>query len=170
MKQFSHEFLDTFQTLPNSCVFAIISDSKRTCSVMHSNALQSRLGAILEAHEVGCRLVVLDVLDDLEHKLLLCEKYKLKYVELGYDILNKRSYINYYTRIQYDRSFHTVNVVLYNKRRDKKIVGVFKNINEAREFVSQYYKQEVLFPVYSTNKCTREMREKERRGNKNPRI
>lgn len=167
---FPPDFLSTVYSIPNSCVYALINDLNMTCSVMHSNNLQSRLGAIIEANGIGCRLVVLDVLEDLEHKLLLCERYKLQYMELGYSIIVKRKYINYKVSIQYNKRFHKVNVVLYNSRRDKKIVGVFDNINEAKEFVDQYYKQDVLFPVYSTNKGTKEMVEREKRGNKNTRI
>lgn len=154
MKQFSPDFLDTFKTLPNSCVYAIINDLNKTCSVLHSNNLQSRLGVILEANEIGSRLVILDVLDDLEHKLLLCEKYKIALSQQGYSILNKRSYINYKVSIQYSKRFHSVLVVLYNKRRDKKIVGEFKNINDAKEFVKQYYSDEgVIVPIFGIGEC-----------------
>lgn len=174
MKQFSPDFISTLQTIPNSCVYAIISDSNKTCLVSHSNNLQSSLGSILASNKVignDVRLVVLDVLDDVEYKLLLCEKYKLQYIGSGYEIKNKRSYINYYVRIQYSVKLDCAMVVLYNRRRDKKIVGIFDNINEANSFVEEYYKQgDCTFPVYSTNKGTKEYVEREKNGNKNTRI
>lgn len=163
MKQFSPDFLSTFQTLPNSCVYALISDSTMTCLVSHSNNLQSSIGSLLTSNKVqgnDVRLVILDVLDDKEYKLLLCEKYKTQYCKFGYEVINKRNYIKYSVSIQYSKKLDAAIVVLYNKRRDKKIVGVFKNINAAREFVDQYYKQDVILPVYATNKATKEMEER----------
>lgn len=174
MKHFSTDFLTTFQTLPNSCVYALISDSTKECLVCHSNNLQSSLGRLLCSNKIkekDVRLVILDILDDLEYKLLLAEKRKLEYISLGYKIINSRNYINYKVSIQYSKMFDSIFVVLYNKRRDKKIVGIFERMNEAKEFVSTYYKQqEFIFPVYSTNKCTREYMEKEKRVSKNSRI
>ena len=152
MKQISRDFLDTFKTLPNSCVYAVISDSNMTCLVSHSNSFQARLGVILEASKVqgnDARVVILDVLDDLEYKLLLCERHKLELEVAGYKILNPKQYINYKVSVQYSRLFDKVLVVLYNRRRDKKIVGMFDNINDAKEFVKQYYSSGVIMPVYA---------------------
>lgn len=173
MKQFSPDFISTLQTLPNSCVYAIMSDSTKQCLVSHSNNLQSSIGAILASNRVqgnDVRLVVLDVLEDKEYKLLLCEKYKIQYLKDGFFVVNKRSYINYSVSIQYSRDLHSTLVVLYNSRRDKKIVGIFDNINEAKSFVEEYYRQgNCTFPVYSTNKGTKEYMER-KKVDKNTRI
>lgn len=171
MKQFSIDFLSTLQTVPNSCVYAIISDSSMKCFISHSNNLQTSLASVLASNKVignDVRLVVLDILEDKEYKLLLAEKWKSQYRLNGYDVVNKRSYINYYVRIQYSRSLHSAMVVLYNKRRDKKIVGVFDNINEARSFVAEYYSEQgdCTFPVYSTNEGTKEYMERKIRDDK----
>ena len=158
MKQFSPDFISTLQTLPNSCVYAIISYSTKQCLVSHSNNLQSSIGAILASNKVqgnDVRLVVLDVLEDKEYKLLLCERYKIQYMLDGFFIVNERSYINYSVSIQYSRDLHNTLVVLYNRRRDKKVVGVFDNINEAKSFVEEYYKQgSCTFPVIANNTLT----------------
>lgn len=174
MKQFSPDFISTLQTLPNSCVYAIISDSTKQCLVSHSNNLQSSIGALLVSNRVqgnDVRLVILDVLEDKEYKLLLCEKYKIQYMKDGYFVVNKRSYINYSVSIQYSVKLDCVMVVLYNRRRDKKIVGVFDNINEAKSFVEEYYKQgDCTFPVLANNKTTKEYVEREKKGDKKTRI
>lgn len=152
MKQFSWDFLDTFKTIPNSCVYAIISDSNMTCIVSHSNNLQSSIGAILDANKVqgnDARLLILDVLDDLEYKLLLCERHKLELEVAGYKIVNTRQYINYKVSVQYSKKGQNILVVLYNKRRDRKIVGKFNNINDANSFVTQYYSGSIVMPVYA---------------------
>jgi hypothetical protein len=172
MKQYSSDFLATFQTLPNSCVYAIINDSSKTCLIGHANDLQARIGVILASNRIGenVRLEILEVLDDLEYKLLFCQQYINKYRADGFEVLNKKDYINYYVRLQYSKDFHKVNVVLYNKRRDKKIVGIFSNMNDARSFVDEFYKQPGGFPVVSTNKATKEYMEKERKVKKSGRV
>ena len=153
MLQFSSSFLSILKTLPNSCVYALISDSNMSCIVSHSNALKSRIGALIEYfNKDDCRLVILQNTDDLESKLLLCEKYKQIYNAAGYEICNTRQYINYKVSIQYSYEIKEVHVVLYNARRYKNIVARFDNINEAKEFVDKYYSDKFIMPVYGIGK------------------
>lgn len=164
MIEFSSTFLSTFKTIPNSCVFAIISDSSMKCFISHSSNLKARIGGLIDSFGDDYRLVVLEEIEDLEYKLLLCEKYKQKYMNDGYEVISSKQYINYRVGIRYGKRFHEALVVLYNKRGDKKVVGVFSSITDAKEFVDRYYKgQELVVPVYSTNKETREYVEKERK-------
>ena len=155
MKQYSATFLSTLKTLPESCVFAIISDSSKEVIVAHSNDLKSRIGALIDNFgKEDTRLIIIQNIDDLEYKLLLCEVYKKKYSVAGYKIVNARKYINYKVSIQYSSNLQKVLVVLYNSRRDKTIVGQFKSIDEAKSFVEQYYvNKEVVVPVYGIGDC-----------------
>lgn len=161
MVEFSTDFLGALKSLPNSCVFGLISDSKMKCFISHSNNLQSRIGAIIESFPKDGRLVIFDTLDSLEYKLLFCERYKLKMLGDGYSIINSRQYINYRIRLQYNKMNTRVMAVLYNARYDKKIVGVFKTMVEAQEFIALYYKEKILVPVYAINSLTREYINKE---------
>lgn len=171
MTQFNSHFLSILKSVPESCVFALISDSTLTCLVSHSSSLQSRIGALIESFPSDVRLVVFDVLDNLEYKLLLAEKHKNELIVAGYTIINPKQYINYRVGIRYSRNLKQSLVVLYNKRKDIKVVGIFDSIEGAQEFVDLYYKeQELIVPVYSTNEDTREMVMRERKGNKNGRI
>jgi len=151
MKQYSADFLSTLQTLPKSCVYAVISDPDMKVIVSHSNDLKGRIGAILEVFKYSePRLLILQNMDDLEGKLLLCEMYKHELAVAGYSIVNVRPYINYKVSIQYDRHMQRVLVVLYNIRRDKTIVGQFKTMDDAKSFVSTYYiNKDVVVPVYA---------------------
>ena len=151
MKQFSNDFLATIKTLPNSCVYALISDSNMKAIVSHSNALKTRIGALIEYFDYeDTRLLILQNMDDLEGKLLLCEMYKHELSVAGYNIVNVRPYINYKVSIRYSSNLQLVYVVLYNSRRDKTIVGQFKSMDDARSFVSVYYiNKDVVCPVYA---------------------
>lgn len=154
MKQINTDLLNTLKTLPNSCVYAVISDSSMCCFVSHSNNFKARIGDILEYSKMDkyddSRVVIFQQAQDLEMKLLLCERYKHELSICGYNIINPRQYINYNVSIQYSVTLQMVLVVIYNKRRDKKIVGKFKNINDAKCFVNQYYSsKELVSPVYA---------------------
>jgi hypothetical protein len=151
MKQISNEFIATLKTLPNSCVYVLISDSTGKVIVSHSNAFSARLSDLIDYFgEEDTRGEILQELDDSEGKLILCEIYKRKYSAAGYKIVNVRPYINYKVSIQYSYNLQRAHVVLYNARRDKTVVGQFKSMEDARSFVEQYYKgREVISVVYA---------------------
>lgn len=152
--------LQDIQTLPNSCVYGFINDSTKEYYISYSQNLKSRIGAIIDSVDVvkdGVRLEVFCLLDNKEYKMLIAEVYKCKYVSLGYRNLGAAEYINYNAKVQYSWDLKLVYVVISNKRKDKKIVGVFKTIQEADEFYLQYYVgKEVVLPVYAVNELTRE--------------
>ena len=169
MRQFSSQFLSILKTVPESCVFGVISHSSKQCLISHSNNLSARIGSLIASfpdrgstEPTDVEVVVFDELDDLEYKLLLCEKYKHQYRLNGYEVLNPRPYINYRVGIRLSKQFKKCLVVLYNKRKQMKVVGAFDKIVEASEFIDQYYaNQDVIFPIYSTNEATKEYMKKE---------
>lgn len=155
------ETLQDIQNLPNSCVYGFINDSTKEYYISYSQNLKSRIGAIIDSVDVvknGVRLDVFCLVDSKEYKMLLAEVYKRKYEALGYRNLGGAAeYINYKAKVQYSWDLKLVYVVLSNKRKDKKIVGVFKTIQEADEFYLQYYVgKEVVLPIYAVNALTRE--------------
>lgn len=155
------ESLQDIQNLPNSCVYGFINDSTKEYYISYSQNLKSRIGAVIDSYDVikeGVRLDIICLLDNKEYKMLLAEVYKRKYAYLGYRNLGGAAeYINYKAKVQYSWDLKLVYVVLSNKRKDKKIVGVFKTIQEANEFYLQYYVgKEVVVPVYAVNELTRE--------------
>jgi hypothetical protein len=152
MKQIDTKLLTILKTLPNSCVYAVISDSNMCCFISHSNNFKARIGDILQYSNMeylDSRVVVFQKAQDLEMKLLLCERYKHELEVAGYRVINPRSYITYKVTIQYSKDRLNVFVVVYNRRRDKRIVGKFKNINDAKSFVDQYYSSGLISPVYA---------------------
>jgi hypothetical protein len=152
MKHFSSEFLRDITEVPLSCVYAVISDVTKQCMILHSNNLPSRIRTVIDSSEVegnDVRIEILEVLDDTEYKLLFCQEYKEKYIAAGYTIVSGRNYINYKVSVTYSRNAQKALVILYNRRRDRKIVGEFNSIVEAREFAKQYYGSGRVWPIYA---------------------
>lgn len=151
-------FLVDIKRLPQDAVFGVISDSRREFYISHTSNLRTRIGLIIDDIEMyeDSRLVVfVDGIEDKKYKQMFAQYYVDKYVADGYKNVsrNKCSYINYKVRVQYAELFNEVWVVLVNKRNDKLVVGRFKTVDEANEYVRVYYPVgELVQPIYSTNK------------------
>jgi len=154
------ESLLEIQNLPNSCVYGFINDSTKEYYISHTQNLRSRIGAIIDSYPVltsESRLDIICELGDKEYKMVLAEVYKRKYKDLGYkDLGGGGEYINYKAKVQYSYDLNYVYVVVSNKRGLKRVVGVFKSMEEANMFYDQYYAaQKVIVPVYAINGLTR---------------
>lgn len=152
------EFLRQVQNLPSDAVFGVISDLYKECYISHTTNLKTRIGAIIENIELreDSRLVVFyDTIQDDKYKRIFSQYCVDMYSKLGYKILGSgREYINYKVKVWYSGSLQEVYVMLVNKRKDKEIVGVFKSVDEANSFVEQYYRGELVQPVYAVNRET----------------
>ncbi len=153
--------LRAIQDLPEDAVFALISDSSKECYISHTTNLKSRIGLILTDSDIlrdDTKLIILKTgLNDNKYKRIYCQYYLDKHLALGYkNIGESHSYINYKVKVQFSDLLSEALVVLINKRKDKEVVGVFKTIIEAEEFVSMYYSGDMILPVYANNRRTRE--------------
>jgi hypothetical protein len=156
------EFLRQVNKLPLDAVFGLISISSKECYISHTVNLKTRIGQILTDNEdilkddteliVFCTGIV-----DNEYKRIYAQYYLDMYVEAGFkNISPTDNYINYKIRVQYSDVLQEVFVLLVNTRKDKKIVGVFKQIEEAEQFVAQYYPDGSLVqPIYALNEDTK---------------
>lgn len=158
----NNEFLRQVNSLPLDAVFGLISESSKECYISHTVNLKARIGQILADNEDilkdDTKLVVFCTgFSDSEYKRIYCQYYLDKYIANGYTSISPTdNYINYKVRIQYSEALKEVFVLLVNKRKDKKIVGVFKQMDEAQEFVSRYYADgSVIQPIYAVNDETR---------------
>jgi hypothetical protein len=99
------------------------------------------------------RLVVfVDGIEDRRYKQMFAQYYVDKFVADGYRNVssNRCSYINYKVKVQYSELLNEVFVMLVNKRNDKLVVGRFKTVDEADEYVRVYYPVGTLVqPIYS---------------------
>lgn len=151
-------FLGDIKRLPQNAVFGVISDSRREFYISHTSNLRTRIGLIIddiEIHEDSRLVVFADGIEDKKYKQMFAQYYVDKFILDGYKNVsrNKCSYINYKVRVQYSDLFNEAWVVLVNKRNDKLVVGRFKTVDEANEYVELYYPVGTLVqPIYSTNK------------------
>lgn len=152
--------LRSIKALPENAVFGLISDSSKECYVSHTTNLRSRIGLILTDNDnilkEDTRLVVFGEISNYKYKLLYSQYYLEKMVNAGYkNIGTAHSYINYKVKIEFSVLLNEVFVVLVNKRKDKLIVGVFKQIDDAQGFINDCYKEgELVQPIYAINRDT----------------
>ena len=104
-------------------------------------------------------LIVLEELSDYD-TLRLHMNYWYDYIKtIGLELYTKKhNYLQYKARINVSLDFEGDNVVfveLVNRRNEAYIVGVFRNMNEAKEFKSEYFdNQKYVYPVYAINEDT----------------
>jgi hypothetical protein len=146
------ESLQELQNLPLDCVFGIISDSTKECYISHTKNLKTRIGAVLDSVYLqrDSRLIIFCTMQDDKYKRIYAQYYLDKYINDGYKNIGcGRKYINYKVRVQYSADLKYVQVVLINERKDKEIVGQFRSIEAANNFVDMYYRGDLVLPVYS---------------------
>jgi hypothetical protein len=154
----NNRLLIDIKNLPQNAVFGVISDFRREFYISHTSNLRTRIGLIIDDIELyeDSRLVVfLDGVEDRKYKQMFAQYYVDKFISDGYKNVsrNRCSYINYRVKVQYSSLFNSALVLLVNKRNDKIIVGSFKTVEEANEYVTEYYKEGTLVqPIYATNK------------------
>lgn len=101
-------------------------------------------------------LIVLEELNDYS-TLRLHMNYWFQYIKkLGLNLYTKKhNYLQYKARINVSLDLEGDNVVfveLVNRRNEAYVVGVFKNMADAKAFKSFYFdNQRYVYPVYSTN-------------------
>lgn len=101
------------------------------------------------------KLIILDTAKLDEHTAKLHLNYWIdKYKKMGY-----KSYRNPLLtyKVTYDVMGDKLVVQLVTSRSRKIVVGVFRDLFKAYEFIETYYEgKDVIFPVYANNKLTRE--------------
>lgn len=154
--------LRQIERLPQDAVFGLISDSSKECYVSYTSNLKARIGLILTDNENilkdDTRLVVfVDGIQDLKYKLMYAQYFRDRLVDDGYKIVGGPvKYINYRVVVQYSSLFNEALVLLINNRKDKLVVGVFKNVDEANSFVDEFYRTgNMIQPIYALNALTR---------------
>lgn len=105
-------------------------------------------------------LEILSVTTDIETLKLHAEYWRDKYRNIGYDELAdvSRKTLQYKVRTLVTPDLSGVNVELVTARGDSKVVGKFKTLAEAKEFIMLYYGKDNKYrlPVYAVNSLTKE--------------
>lgn len=149
-----------FKTLPNSCVFVILSDLNKVCYIGHSGQLKARIGQIMDEYDLNkytdVRLEVLGSFEDKEYKQIFAEHYKQKYRDLGFNVVNGDvQYMSYKYKLVPNYFHKKINVVVENKRKEKKLIAVFNNYVQAEEYCDWLNDtMGIVQPVCAINKDT----------------
>jgi hypothetical protein len=102
----------------------------------------------------------LSVTTDIETLKLHTEYWRDEFQKRGVaELLPRgRKTLQYEVRCVVDEDYDWVDIVLVSARGDKKIVGKFRTMVEATEFVEAYYGSDnpYLLPVYAVNSRTSE--------------
>lgn len=116
--------------------------------------------------QTGISMFVLSAGADLETLKLHTEYYR-KFYHSNYKPIQEynRKVIEYKIRLVPIKDFRGVDVELVTARGDSKVVGRFKNIVEAKDFIETYYGTDnpFRFPVYAANSDTKEFLQKEQK-------
>lgn len=149
--------------LPTSAVFWIEEDGEPFVYINHTGNLKHSLGKIAEVSSQfkSPRFGYISCAPDQVYKLTAAELERSRFVERGYTILNQEvPFIQFKAVTRIDADKDKVLVYLVTSRRRTEVVGVFRSVRDAEEFVGQFYgcinnKNGVTPIVYANNEHTR---------------
>ena len=161
------KLLDILSNLPKTAVYGLINEKDKAIYLTHCRDVIVSLNRIMEglrngSNETGLLedyrnnkldIVILNTESDKLRQLQLIEWYKDEYRNKGYKLYNNHVYIRYTVTTEINGKF--VYVVLKNGAKSKTIVGVFKSIWEAKEFINGSYPSKIYFPIYASNDLTK---------------
>lgn len=149
--------------LPRACVYSVVDIETNRFYVNYSANMAGALSRLWE--EVGNRggtleFTVLTASTDIETLKLHTEYWRDVMVGRGMTELlpRGRKTLQYEVRCVVDDDYDWVDIVLVSARGDKKVVGKFRTMAEAVEFVEMYYAGDNSYrlPVYAVNSRTSE--------------
>lgn len=157
--------LSNFLSLPSSCVFLIVNKQEKLFYINYTENIASALARFYadwsgKSAATALELEVLSVTTDIETLKLHTEYWKDRYRNIGYSdlIVANRKTLQYEVRILVAPDLSSVNVELVTARGQRKIVGKFKTLADAKEFIMIYYGEDngYRLPVYAVNSLTKE--------------
>lgn len=154
-----------FLSLPACCVFLIVNKQEKLVYINYTQNIANALARFYnewngKSGAEALELEILSVTTDIETLKLHVEYWKDKYRNMGYSDLMviKRKTLQYDVRTLVAPDLSGVNVELISARGDRKVVGKFKTLTEAKEFIMLYYGEDNSYrlPVYAVNSLTKE--------------
>lgn len=152
--------LDEVLSLPQSGVVILVKGTQ--VLVSYTTSMGPHLEGMYNQFrgQSNIEMVVRSAGTDLETLKLHTEYYRNYYVRNGFTLLltNYRKSIQYRVRVVPSSEFKGVDVEVVSARGDSKVVGKFKNIRDAKDFIETYYGTDnsFKFPVYAVNSATKE--------------
>jgi hypothetical protein len=157
--------LSNFLNLPSSCVFLIINKEQKLVYINYTENIASALARFYAdwAGKPGAEALELDILSvttDIETLKLHTEYWKDHYRNNGYGNLISigRKTLQYEVRALVAADLSCVNVELVTARGQRKVVGKFKTLAQANDFIMTYYAEDNRYrlPIYAVNSLTKE--------------
>lgn len=141
-------------SLPKSAVWAIVNKDTKSVYMKHTLDLPSKLGVIAS---YSGDLDIFAVSPDPVYKLIMAEVVRQQYLRAGYTIENQKTpYITFKANLRIDADGRNAIVYITSGRGYKEVVGVFKKLADAQDFLDTYYgKDWDGVPFYALNEATR---------------
>lgn len=150
--------IDELLALPRSGVIVVVDGG--IAAVSYTTSMGSVLETLYNSRngQSNIRLEVLSAGADIETLRLHAEFYRKYYSDLGYEVAPGRKTLQYRVRIIPGKDFKTSDVEVVSARGEGKLVGRFKTIGEAQDFIETYYGTDnpLKLPVYAVNSATKE--------------
>ena len=155
-------------SLPKMGVVALINEQDRLIYVTHSSCIIQTIGRLLRQlkdNTHSCLNLIIDrdklkfvVLEEIKNSnaLSVRTRYWLdSYLARGYAAYSKINAVKYHLRIEYD-VLNNVLVKAVNTRNRSFVIGVFRNLGLANQWINNTYKdKEYIIPQYANNTLTK---------------
>ena len=157
--------LSNFLNLPTSCVYLIENKQEKLVYINYTENIAGALARFYNEYrvkfaETALDFQILSVTTDIETLKLHSEYWKDRYRNIGYSDLieQSRKTLQYDVRTLVASDLSGVNVELVTARGQRKVVGKFKTLTEASNFIQIYYAEDNKYrlPVYAINSLTKE--------------
>lgn len=146
------EVIKYINALPEHCIYAVEDKKSKTVYINHTGNFIAKLRE-LSGHGDTIKVLCSGV-GDRVYKLIFCEYYANKYINNGWVVINRGApFISFRVVSRIDTYKTSVQVYLSSARREKMVVGIFKNFREANSFIDMYYGGNWDgLPVYAINR------------------
>lgn len=155
------------QDVPRSCVYILLNEDKKEVYITWSTdvvtSLARNLRDINNKTHVCKRLIKIAkklefrVLEnvhyhDTKNDIAMKIHYWInEYINNGYTVINKHNIQRYRVKLKVNRDVDKVFVKLINTSYKELVVGVFNNIQEAKEFSKLFNNMSFITPLYAIN-------------------
>lgn len=162
----SQEILRELYRLSTPGVYLIANFADRKVDVRHAvnclDAVTKHLTQIWDKTH-PCKEIIkdrnkiefqlLERIQDLQHRMLAQSYWTDQFKDKGYSFYRFRPALKYRVKIYVEN--YEARVKLVNSNHDSFVVGCFKSMNEAEQFIEQYYASKIPYPVYAINEVSK---------------
>jgi hypothetical protein len=154
--------------LPKMAVIALINDQDKVVHITHSSCVVESLGKLIrqlkdKTHNnlnliidrEKLRFVVLEEIQNIDALGVKTRYWVDQYVAKGYGLYGKINAVKYRLRVEYD-DYARVIVKAVNTRNKGYVIGVFRNLGLANQWIENTFKdKEYIIPQYANNELTK---------------